>query len=133
MVALAAGLPAPAAGQDAEVRRLDEFFRGKQYHVSYREGGPIYGTYFFHRIHYCPSGQYVLYGRSVKQTVMGNEQVNNWQEAGRWEATRLGGQLGVRYQPLGGAPNFIPIRLLPDGGIWVNDELEILPRGPAEC
>jgi hypothetical protein len=127
------GLPAPAAAQDTEVQRLDQFFNGKQYHVSWREGGPIYGTYFFLRIHYCPNGQYMLVGRSVKQTVMDNEQISNWEESGRWQATRLQGQLGVRYQPLGGSPNFVPVRLLPNGGIWVNDELEILPRGQAQC
>lgn len=59
------------------ITEVNTFLNNNHFLVSYREGESVYGTYYFIDIHYCASGMYGLTGRSVKQTVMGNEQRNN--------------------------------------------------------
>ena len=93
----------------------------------------MFGTYFFQEIHYCNSGEYLLVGQSRKQTVLGNEQVNNWQEAGSWEVIRSGGRVGVRYKAVMGQPNFVPVTLLPDESISIGSGVSIQRQGPAAC
>jgi hypothetical protein len=132
-LALVCVVPAFAAAQSSEPERLDQFLRGNHLLVSYREGGAVYGTYYVLQIHYCSSGKYFLYGESSKQTVLGNYQQGNWQEAGTWAATAVQGQLGVRYQPQGQVPNFVPVRMLPNDGIWVGEGVSVIPQGPAQC
>lgn len=132
-LALICSVPALAAAQSSEAEQLDQFLRGNHLLVSYREGGAVYGTYYVLQIHYCTSGQYFLYGESSKQTVLGNYQKGNWQEAGTWAGTTRQGQLGVQYQPQGQVPDFVPVRMLPDGGIWVGEGVSVIPQGRAQC
>ncbi|MFZ2361266.1 MAG: hypothetical protein WA040_18130 [Anaerolineae bacterium] len=97
---------------------------GMQVFISYRNGGPIYGTYYFLEAHFCTATYYQLYGRSVKQTVMGNEQVYNWQEDGRWQLIRNQGVLGIHFRSTSNTRFFIPYNSL---GYTVQ------VRGRADC
>src|SRR5437762_7671003 len=77
---------------------VNKFLNNNHFRVTYREGEVVYGTYYFIEVHYCPSGYYGLYGKSVKKTVLGNEQINNWQEFGNWKAIKYNGNVGVYYK-----------------------------------
>lgn len=122
-----------ATAQDREVDGLDELVRGQRFLTTYREGGPVYGTYYFVQVRYCSSGQYILSGQSRKQTVLGNEQVNNWHENGGWQTARVEGRPGLRYSPRGAMPWFFPIGLGPDGAVSLPSGYSVVPEGPAGC
>ena len=66
------------AQSDAQVSAIDRYLSGRRFLVSYREGGPVYGSHIFLDVHYCSSGQYLLAGESRRQTVLDNWQVNRW-------------------------------------------------------
>ena len=114
------------------VEEVRSFFSGNKILVSYRDGGPIYGTFYFLEIHFCPNG-YGLYGRSSKQTVMGNYQNNNWQEFGLWEVREQGGMVGMFYAPQSGNQLFVPIYKAVDGTLFINQETSMVNQGLAIC
>lgn len=41
--------------------------------------------------------------------------------------------LGQQSESLGQMPNTIPVRLLPDGGLWVGEGVSVVPQGQAQC
>ena len=49
---LVCGVPGLATAQSSEADRLDQYLRGNHLLVSYREGGAVYGTYYFLQVHY---------------------------------------------------------------------------------
>ena len=114
------------------VEEVHGFVNGNNILVSYREGGPVYGTFYFLEIHFCPNG-YGLYGRSSKQTVMGNYQNNNWREFGYWEVTEQNGLVGIQYSPVNGNALFVPIYKSPDGTLFINQETSMVLQGNAIC
>ena len=93
----------------------------------------LYGTYFFMEIHYCASGGYGLYGKSVKQTVLGNEQQSNWQEFGNWKVMELNGNVGIYYKTTTFQERFVPIYRLPDGTFFIGEGITIVKQGKAIC
>ncbi len=115
------------------VSQVNNFFNNKNLLVTYREGEVVYGTYYFLEIHYCPSGQYGLYGRSVKQTVMGNEQQNSWQEFGTWKVMKYMGNVGVYYRTTTDQENFVPVYRLSNGALSVGEGISIVNQGVAIC
>lgn len=123
----------PGAQSHQQASKAKGYFSGQKMLVTYREGGPVYGTYFFLEIHYCRSGQYLLFGQSRKQTVLGNAQVNNWRDNGTWNIISFQGKIALQYQSTSGRRDLIPIQLLPDGSIWVNEGVSIQKRGRAQC
>lgn len=100
--------------------------------VSYRDGGPIYGTFYFLEIHFCPNG-YGLYGRSSKQTDMGNYQNNNWREFGYCAIKEQNGLVGIEYSPTKGNILFVLIYKNVDGSLFINQETSIVVQGSAIC
>lgn len=114
-------------------QQLQSALSGNAFLVSYREGGPVYGTYYFYLTHYCPSGKYFTYARSVKQTVLGAEQVNNWQIFGTWKVSAGQGGVGVLYRDSQGGEQWVPITILPNGGLYAGDGISITLQGRAEC
>ncbi|MBT8267754.1 MAG: hypothetical protein KJN59_00920 [Bacteroidia bacterium] len=114
------------------VEEVNQFFNGSNIMISYREGGPIYGTFYVLEIHYCPNG-YGLYGQTSKQTVMGNYQNSNWQEFGTWKVIEQDGLVGLYYSPLNGQPNFVPVYKLGDGSFFIREGLTIVKQGQAIC
>jgi hypothetical protein len=119
--------------QDQQVQRIKQYFNGQKIFMSYREGGALYGTYFFQEIHFCPSGQYKLFGQSRKQTVLDNEQINNWEEYGAWDVVSFQGQIVLRFHTTSDEQGSFPIRLLPGGQIWIGDGISIQQQGKAQC
>lgn len=109
------------------------FFNNQKILITYREGEVIYGTYYFLEIHYCPKGQYGLYGSTVKKTVLGNEQRNSWQEYGHWKVVEHNGLVGVYYKTLVGVENFVPIYRLNNGDFFIKEGISIVKQGPAIC
>jgi len=115
------------------VTEVNNFFNNQNLLITYREGEAVYGTYYFLEIHYCPSGQYGLYGRSVKQTVLGNEQRNSWQEFGNWKVIKHNGKVGVYYTTTSGQENFVPIYRLSNGYLFIGEGISIVKQGIAIC
>lgn len=107
------------------------FFSNNKILIAYREGEVLYGTYYFLEIHYCPNG-YGLYGNTVKQTVLGNEQRSNWQEFGTWKVVTQNGLVGIKYITTVGVQNFVPIYKY-NGNIFIRDGLTIQQKGSATC
>ena len=114
------------------VDEVRNFFINQNILISYREGEVIYGTYYFMEIHYCPTGQYGLYGNTVKKTVLGNEQRSNWQEFGTWQVTSQSGQVGIYYATQTNQ-QFVPIYKLANGDFFVREGVSIVKQGPATC
>ncbi len=113
--------------------QVNKFINNNHFLVTYREGEVIYGTYFFIEIHYCASGYYGLYGKSVKKTVLGNEQRNNWQEFGSWKVTKYNGNVGLYYQPTTSQEKFFPLYRLPNGNLSLGEGISIVLQGKAIC
>ena len=116
-----------------QVNAIDRYLSGRRFLVSYRDGGPVYGSHIFLDVHYCPNGQYLLAGESRRQTVLDNWQVNRWEDSGRWAVLRIAGRLGVRASSISGKVDFVAVELLPDGRLWAGDGVSVSPKGPALC
>jgi hypothetical protein len=121
------------AQADQQVQHVKRYISGQKTLVTYREGGPIYGTYFFLEVHFCASGRYVSFGQSRKQTVLGNEQVNNWRDNGRWDVLPFRGQVGLVYFSTSGKRDFVPMHIQPNGRISTVGGASILLQGRAQC
>jgi hypothetical protein len=126
-------LSKPVLPQDQQAQTARAYLSGQKLLVTYRQGGPVYGTYFLLQVHLCQSGSYMTFGQSRKQTVMGNEQVNNWRDQGRWNVSAFGGQLGIQYVSISGQANFVPILIAQDGSIWAGNGLSVVRQGRAQC
>ena len=115
------------------LEEVQYFFNNQNILITYRQGEVIYGTYYFIEIHYCPSGQYGLYGSSVKKTVLGNEQRNNWQEFGTWRVVAQDGAVGLYYVNTSGEQQFVPIYKLYNGDMFISEGTTIVKQGQAIC
>jgi len=115
------------------VAEVNDFINNNHFLITYREGEVVYGTYYFIEIHYCSSGLYGLYGKSVKQTVMGNEQHNNWQEYGNWKVIDYNGTVGVYYKTATAQEKFVPVYRLPNGNLSIGEGVSIVKQGKAIC
>lgn len=115
------------------VEELHDFFNNQQLLITYRDGEALYGTYYFLEIHYCPNGYYGLYGRTVKRTVLGNEQGSNWQEFGTWQISDKNGINGIHYTATNGNQQFYPLYRLDNGNLFISDGISIVKQGLAIC
>ena len=115
------------------IKELNDLISNNQFLITYREGEAVYGTYYFLEIHYCPTGLYGLYGKSVKQTVLGNEQQNNWQEFGNWKVIEYNGSVGIYYKTTTFQERFVPVYRLPDGSMSIGEGVTIVKQGQAIC
>ncbi|MGI9271751.1 MAG: hypothetical protein ACR2QT_08255 [Woeseiaceae bacterium] len=116
-----------------EESRLHNFLLGKHVLFSYRDGGAIYGTYYFYDTHHCPAGRYIDYGSSSKQSVLGGEINNSWQDSGSWQVVTYEGQTGAYYVSVGGEETFLPMQLNADGSVYINDTMSFVTQGIAQC
>ena len=120
------------AQSDERVHVVKRFFNGQRMLITYRNGGPVYSTYFFLDVHFCPSGRYTTFAQSRKQTVLNNEQLNNWRDDGMWDVVGSEEGIVLRYLSSSGERNAVPVRLLSDGQVSV-DGVSIVRRGAALC
>jgi hypothetical protein len=124
----------PAAAQvDDQINGLQNALSGQRLLVTYRDGGALYGTYYFLDVQFCRTGRYFTAAQSRKTTVMDNEQVNNWREIGTWDIISVQNQIVLRYVSLNGRTNFVPAHLLSGGDIWLGDGVSVQRRGATAC
>ncbi len=142
LIVLASVFSTTACAQaDSQAKALRDYVAGQKFSVTYRQGGPVYGTYFFLSVNLCRSGDYVTFGRSRKQSVLDSretglpsaEQVRSWRDQGRWSVTARSGQLGVQYVSFTGQTFFYPVRVQPNGQILVGNGMTVLRDGAARC
>lgn len=123
------------AQSDAQAQGLRDYLAGQKFQVTYRQGGPVYGTYFFLSVNLCRSGNYLTFGQSRKQSVLDShgEQVHNWQDQGRWNVTAVAGQIGVQYVSATGQVSFYPVRVGSNGQISTSNGMTVVRQGAAQC
>ena len=132
LIVIILGLPIPINAQATfSEDELHNFLNNKKILITYREGEVLYGTYYYIEIHYCPNG-YGLYGSTVKQTVLGNEQRSNWQEFGKWKTITQKGLVGIHYITNTGKQNFVPVYNY-NGRIFIKEGVTVLQKGKAIC
>jgi len=136
MVALASALATTGLAQyDSQAQALRNDLAGQKLLVTYRQGGAVYGTYFFLNVNLCRSGNYVTYGKSKKQSAVSDYvyQTHGWTDQGKWDVAVFAGQLGVRYVSYSGQSNFVPVRVYPNGQIWAGNGTSVVRQGAAQC
>ena len=116
-----------------DVQYIKGYLSGHEFQVTYREGGSLYGTYYFLDVHFCSSERYMLHGQSRKQTVLGNEQVNNWNDSGRWDVILFQGHASLQYVSASGGRDVVPMEILPDGRVRPLSGAFMQRRGNAQC
>jgi hypothetical protein len=121
------------AQPDGQVEALKVALVGQRMLITYREGGALYGTYYFLDVQFCRTGKYITSAQSHKTTVMDNDQSNNWTEIGRWDILSYQNQPVLRYVTLQGKMNFVPARLLQDGEIWLGDGVTVRHLSTTAC
>ena len=121
--------PAPAAQEQVVKQALS----GKRMLVTYRDGGALYGTYYFLDVHFCASGSFMTYGQSRKTTVLDNTQVSNFNDRGRWDIATINGRMVLQSQSASSGTRIFPIALLPNGGISLGDGISVVSQGAALC
>jgi hypothetical protein len=122
-----------AAEAMADERQLHSYLNGRHVLISRRDGGALYGTYYFFHTHYCASGRYVVHANSVKQSVRGGEIRQNWEVRGTWKVMTQDGQEGIFYRDTEGGTEFLPMRLQQDGSLFIRDGVNAAPQGRAQC
>jgi hypothetical protein len=116
---------------EADVR---EFFSGQQMLVTYREGGPVYGTFFRLQVQFCRSGRYITSGESRKHTVLDNEQVGRVADQGTWMIGSIQSQIVLKYVSISGQPNIVAVNVTPNGRVTLGDgSISVVRQGPAQC
>ena len=131
---LSFSMTAPVAAQGPPEAAVRDFFNGQQMLVTYREGGPLYGTFFTLQVHFCRSGRYITFGESRRHTVLDNEQVNRFTDEGTWEVTTVRGQMVLRYLSVSGQPNMVAINVAPNGRVSLGDgSITVIKQGVAQC
>jgi hypothetical protein len=131
---LGLSLSSSAAAQGAMEAAVTEFFSGQQMLVTYREGGAVYGTFFFLQVQFCRSGRYFTAGESRKHTVLDNEQVNRFTDQGTWTIESIQGRPVLKYLSISGQPNMVAVNVAPDGRVSLGDgSISVVKQGPAQC
>jgi hypothetical protein len=130
---LASPIVAPA--QDGgDIDGIRERLAGQHQLITYRDGGPLYGTFYFLHVHFCASGTYFTMAESHRTTVLNNHEDRQWQDYGRWDLVSLQGHTVLRYiSSAGKGGDIVPLTLLPDGRLWVREGVTVIPRGRALC
>ena len=123
------------AQDNSQTQSLKDYLAGQRFLVTYRKGGPVYGTYAFMTVHLCRSGNYMTFGQNRKQSVLDShgEQVQTWRDQGRWDVRTVAGQLGVQYVSSSGQATFYPVSVGFNGQISVAKGMSVVHQGPAQC
>lgn len=125
---------APAVAQaDDRAMALTDALSGQRLFVTFRDGGALYGTYYFLDVQFCPTGRYVTSAQSRKTTILNNQQVNRWREIGTWSIIIYQDQPVLKYVSLNGRTNFAPARLLEGGRVWLGEGVSVQRTGTAAC
>ena len=101
--------------------------------VTYRDGGPIYGTYHQIYVAFCTSGTYFSEGGSSRSAIVENRERRSFSDQGTWSVVELGSAIVVQYRSVSGQVAAYPVHLLPNGRIWAGNGITVIPQGPAPC
>ena len=130
VVSIAAARPGLA---QTEALAVHSFLSGRIMMVTYRDEGPIYGTYHQLYVTFCPSGTYFSQGGSSRTTILENQERRSFSDQGTWSVMELGQMVVVRYRSVSGQVAAFPVHLLPNGGISAGNGITVIPQGPAPC
>ena len=130
VVVITASKPGLAQSEAETVRSL---LSGRTMMVTYRDGGPIYGTYQQIYVSFCPSGSYFSQGRSSRTTVLENQERRSFSDQGTWSVSELGNLVAVQYRSVSGQVTSFLVHLLPNGRIWAGNGITVIPQGAAPC
>jgi hypothetical protein len=106
---------------------------GRTMMVTYRDGGPIYGTYQQIYVSFCPSGNYFSQGGSSRTSILKNQEGRSVSDQGTWSVSELGNLVAVQYRSLSGQVTAFLVNLRPNGRIWAGTGITVIPVGPAPC
>jgi hypothetical protein len=106
---------------------------GRTMMVTYRDGGPIYGTYQQIYVLFCPSGNYFSQGGSSRTSILKNQEGRSFSDQGTWSVSELGNLVAVQYRSLSGQVTAFLVNLRPNGRIWAGTGITVIPVGPAPC
>jgi len=120
--------PKPGLAQ-SEAETVRSLLSGRTTTVTYRDGGPIYGTY----ISFCPSGSYFSQGGSSRTTILENQERRTFSDQGTWSVSELGNLVVVQYRSVSGQVTALLVHLLPNGRIWAGTGITVIPQGLAPC
>jgi len=101
--------------------------------VTYRDGGPINGTYQQISVSFCPSGSYFSQGGSSRTTILENQERRSFSDQGTWSVSELGNLVVVQSRAVSGQLTALLVNLLPNGRIWAGTGITVIPQGPAPC
>ena len=116
-----------------DAQYVNGYVRGHEFQVTYREGEALYGTYYSIDVHFCSSGRYISYVQTRKQTVLGNEQADSWNDSGNWDVVSFQGYPSLRYISASGKQDIIPMQILRDGTIRPLSGAFMKQLGKAQC
>jgi hypothetical protein len=130
VVVIGASKPGLAQSEAETVRSL---LSGRTMMVTYRDGGPVYGTYQQIYVSFCPSGNYFSQGRSSRTTILENQERRSFSDQGTWSVSELGNLVAVQYRSVSGQVTAFLVHLLPNGRIWAGNGITVIPQGAAPC
>ena len=127
-------IAAPKTGlAQSEAETVRSLLSGRTMMVTYRDGGPINGTYQQISVSFCPSGSYFSQGGSSRTTILENQDRRSFSDQGTWSVSELGNLVEVQYRSVSGPVTAFLVHLLPDGRIWAGTGITVVPQGPAPC
>jgi hypothetical protein len=130
VVVIGASKPGLAQSEAETVRSL---LSGRTMMVTYRDGGPVYGTHQQIYVSFCPSGNYFSQGRSSRTTILENQERRSFSDQGTWSVSELGNLVAVQYRSISGQVTAFLVHLLPNGRIWAGNGITVIPQGAAPC
>jgi len=130
VVSIAAARPGLA---QTEALAVHSFLSGRIMMVTYRDEGPIYGTYHQLYVTFCPSGTYFSQGGSSRTTILENQERRSFSDQGTWSVSELGNLVSVQYRSVSGQVTSFLVHLLPNGRIWAGSGISVSPMGMAPC
>ena len=130
VVVITAPKPGLAQSDGDTVRSL---LSGRTMMVTYRDGGPISGTYQQVYVWFCPSGSYFSQGGSSRTTIVEDQDRRSFSDQGTWSVSELGNLVVVQSRSVSGQVTALLVHLLPNGRIWAGTGISVSPMGPAPC
>ena len=132
--ALVVVIAAPQTGlAQSEAETVRSLLSGRTMMITYRDLGPINGTYQQISVSFCPSGSYFSQGGNSRTTVLENQERHSFSDQGTWSVSGLENLVVVQYRSVSGQVTAFLVHLLPSGRIWAGTGITVIPQGPAPC
>ena len=130
--ALVVAIAAPKTGlAQSEAETVRSLLSGRTMMITYRDGGPINGTYQQISVSFCPSGSYFSQRRNSRGTFLENQERRSLSDQGTGSVSELENLVVVQYRSVSGQVTAFLVHLLPSGRIWAGTGITVIPQGPA--